>query len=220
MATACAPKLGLFLSVQHLTDYGRANISNMGRKFSAGLIVPFVAVALAVPVKADTNAQERRFLAELKAAGWTINDPSRAITQGRMVCGEGLEHHVPWQEMRTTLMGWGYSRLDASTLISKAVSVFCPKYDEVISEIEDDLGAGSANQDDLFVQQLKQQWGLSIDKGAALDMAAAGCQAPIAGLMLDAAQRVMQKRYPRYDLNTVARVMAAGVLTFCPERLP
>jgi len=67
-----------------------------------------------------------------------------------MVCGEGLDHHVSWQEMRSTLMRNGYSRLDASTLISKAISVFCPKYGKVITEIAHDsgnAGGGPTNAD-------------------------------------------------------------------------
>jgi hypothetical protein len=133
----------------------------MWRKLVIGLIAPLVAVALAVPAQADANAQEQQFLRALKAAGWTINDPSGAITQGHMVCGEGLAHHVPWQEMRTTLMSWGYSRSDASTLISKAVSVFCPKYSKVIAEIQNDSGnpgGGPTNGDGAeLVQEVRDR---------------------------------------------------------------
>ena len=52
--------------------------------------------------------------------------------------------------MRSTLVSWGYSRLDASTLISKAVSVFCPKYSKVVTEIANDsgnAGGGPTNAD-------------------------------------------------------------------------
>lgn len=81
-------------------------------------------------------------------------------------------------------------------------------------------GCGGSAQDDRFGQQLEQKWGISIDQGAAVQMAKAACKAPIAGTGLYKAQQDMQQRYPKYNLNTVARVMAAGVLEYCPERLP
>lgn len=81
-------------------------------------------------------------------------------------------------------------------------------------------GCGGSAQDDQFSQDLKQKWGISIDAGAASEMAKTACKAPMSGLGLFNAQQGMQQRYPDYDLNTVARVMAAGVLAYCPERLP
>lgn len=180
-----------------------------------------MAVALAVPVEADTNADDRQFLAELKAEGWTINSPRVAISQARMVCNEGLLHGVTWQEMRTTLIGYGFSKLDASTLISKAVKVYCPEYSEVVAEIKDDLGdPGTGNQEDLFINYLNQTWGISIDKDAAVDMARTACKAPRAGVGWYNALTAMKQRYPGYDVNTIGRVMAAANLAYCPDRLP
>lgn len=114
---------------------------SMGRKLFVGLIVPFVAVILGIPVKADTGTQDQQFLAELKAAGWSIPNPQLAISQAHMVCVEGFAHGVTWQEMRSTLVSsYGFSRLDASTLISKAVSVYCPKYSGAITGVGNDVG--------------------------------------------------------------------------------
>ena len=194
----------------------------MGRKLIIGVIAHLVAIALAVPVNADTDAQDQQLLGALKAAGWSIPNPSEVITLGNMVCNEGLAHGVTWQEMRSTLISsYGFSRLDASTLISKAVSVYCPKYTGALKGIGNDLGsAGSGgDQDDQFGQQLREKWGISIDRGAAVDMAKTACKAPLAGTGYANALQQMQQRYPKYDINTVARVMAAGILAYCPQRL-
>jgi hypothetical protein len=191
----------------------------MGRLFTGLVALLWSAVLTAIPAKADTDAQEQQFLAALKAEGWTFYDPSLVISQGHMVCGEGLDHNVSWQEMRTSLMGYGYSRLDASTLISKAVSVFCPEHGEVIKEIKNDLGgAAGGSRDDQFVQQLKRN-GISIDKDAAVDMAMTACQSPLAGFGWSNALREMQSRYPQFDIGTVGLVMSQGLLGYCPERL-
>jgi hypothetical protein len=81
-------------------------------------------------------------------------------------------------------------------------------------------GCGGTPQDNQFSQQLEQKWGISIDKRAAAEMAKAACKAPIAGIGLYNAQLAMQQRYPEYDLNTIGRVMSAGVLEYCPDKLP
>ena len=78
----------------------------------------------------------------------------------------------------------------------------------------------SSDQDSRFVQQLKQNQGISVDEDAAVDMAETACDAPTAGVGLYDAQQAMHQRYPEYDANTVAIVMAQGVLAYCPERLP
>jgi hypothetical protein len=129
---------------------GRAIMQTVGRNLFVGLTVPLVAVILSMPVKADTD-QDQQFLAALKAAGWAIPNPKLAISQANMVCNEGFYHGVTWQEMRSTLVSsYGLSKLDASTLISKAVSVYCPKYSEAIAGIENDVGkpaTGPTNAD-------------------------------------------------------------------------
>ena len=194
----------------------------MGRKLIIGVIAHLVAIAVAVPVKADTDAQDQQLLAALKAAGWNLPNPSEVITLGNMVCNEGLAHGVTWQEMRSTLISsYGFSRLDASTLISKAVAVYCPKYTGALKGIGDDLGkpASGGDQGDQFVQSLKEKWGISIGKGAAVEMAETACNSPLAGTGYANALQEMQQRYPKYDINTVARVMAAGILAYCPQRL-
>ncbi len=191
----------------------------MRRTLLIGLIGPLSALMFAAPAGAESE-QDRQFISALRSAGWTINSASTLISQGHMVCNEGLAHGVSWQEMRTTLMGYGYSKLDSSTLISRAVSVYCPERADAIAGLEDASGdAGVGDRDDLFVQQLKRNHNISIDKGAAVDIAKTGCDAPLAGIGLYNAQQRMQHRYPKYDMNTVAMVMAQGVLAYCPERL-
>jgi hypothetical protein len=72
-----------------------------------------------------------------------------------------------------------------------------------------DQGSLHANdQDDMFVEMLEQQHGITMDRDAAVDMAKAACQAPIAGVGLYNAQRELQQRYPDNSLNTVATVIA------------
>lgn len=127
------------------------SMRDTGRKLFVGLIAPLVAVVLAMPVKADTSAQDQQFLAALKAAGWAIPNPSFVIEQAHSVCAEGLAHHVTWQEIRAFLINSeGFSRLDASTLISQAVSVYCPKYSSAIAGVGADVGkpaGGPTNAD-------------------------------------------------------------------------
>lgn len=191
----------------------------MRRTLLITLIGPLSALMLAAPAGADSE-QDRQFISALRSAGWTINSASMLISQGHMVCNEGLAHGVSWQEMRSSLMGSGYSKLDSSTLISKAVSVYCPERADAIAGLETDSGgAGGGDRDDLFVQQLKRNQNISIDKGAAVDMAKTACDAPLAGVGLYNAWQRMQQRYPKYDLNTVAMVMSQGVLAYCPGRL-
>jgi hypothetical protein len=80
--------------------------------------------------------------------------------------------------------------------------------------------AHADDQDDMFVELLEQQYGITMDSDAAVDIASVACEAPIAGVGLYNTQRALQQRYPDNSLNTVATVMSAGVLAFCPERLP
>ena len=76
------------------------------------------------------------------------------------------------------------------------------------------------DRDGLFVESLKRNQRIAIDEDAAVDMARTACNAPTAGVGLYNAQQAMQQRYPQYDPNTVAMVMAQGVLAYCPGRLP
>lgn len=73
---------------------------------------------------------------------------------------------------------------------------------------------------DTFAEMLEQKYGIRMDGDAAVDIAKAACQAPIQGVGLYNVQQSLQQRYPDNSLNTVATVMSAGVLTYCPERLP
>ncbi len=136
-----------------------------------------------------------------------------------MVC-EGAYAHVTWQEMVSTLgSSYGYSRLDASTLIRKGVAAYCPEYNSAIAGI--DSGSSTSepgDQGDLFARQLNRM-GISIDKDTAVDLAKTACKSPLEGTGLYNAYKAMQQRYPQYDINTIARVMSQGIVAYCPNRL-
>lgn len=117
-------------------------------------------------------------------------------------------------------MSYGYSSLDASTLIRNAVSVYCPDRDDALTDIENGSnGSGAKDPGELFVEQLRRKQGISIDKDAAVDMAQTACKVPLAGVGLYNAWQAMQQRYPEYNINVVAAVMANGVVAYCPERM-
>jgi hypothetical protein len=80
--------------------------------------------------------------------------------------------------------------------------------------------AHADDQDDMFVKMLEQQYGITMDTDAAVDIASSGCEAPTTGVGLYQSQQALQQRYHDYSLNTIATVMSAGVLVYCPERLP
>ncbi|QFS90932.1 hypothetical protein FIV07_09235 [Mycobacterium sp. THAF192] len=72
----------------------------------------------------------------------------------------------------------------------------------------------------MFADTLEQHYGISMDTDTAVDIAQVACESPTAGVgFYNAAQR-LQQRYPDYSPNTISRVMAAGLLAYCPERLP
>lgn len=199
-------------------NWAYATIRDMGRKLFIGLLGSLLAVVLAAPASADSD-NDRQFLDALKAAGWTIRSPSLAIEHAHLVCNEGLRHGATLQDVRAMLIGYGYSRSDASTLIRQAVSTYCPKYEAAIAGVEQDLGGTSSlDQDELFVQQLNRN-GIPIDKGTAVDMAMTACTSPLAGVGLYNAMKKMQQRYPQYELGTVGRVMSQGILAYCSYRL-
>lgn len=75
-------------------------------------------------------------------------------------------------------------------------------------------------RDAMFADTLEQHYGISMDTDTAVDIAQVACESPTAGVgFYNAAQR-LQQRYPDYSPNTISRVMAAGLLAYCPERLP
>ena len=110
----------------------------MGRNLLFCILGPALAlcaVILAGPSQADISEKDRQFLTSLKSIRWEIYDPTVLISQGHMVCNEGLAHGVSWREMRGQLMNWGYSLFDASLLIANANFAYCPEYDEIDDEI-------------------------------------------------------------------------------------
>lgn len=114
----------------------------MGRKLLLGILGPVLALSafmLAAPSGADAE-EDYEFLNALQSIGWEIYDPAVLISQGHMVCNEGLAHGVSWREMREQLMNEGYSLFDASMLIANATFAYCPEYREIADEITaDDL---------------------------------------------------------------------------------
>ena len=64
---------------------------------------------------------------------------------------------------------------------------------------------------------LKQKYGITIDSDAAADIANTACQAPTSGVGYYNTEQALQQRYPNIN---VATVTGAGVLAYCPGRLP
>ncbi|QNJ91195.1 DUF732 domain-containing protein [Mycolicibacterium fluoranthenivorans] len=95
--------------------------------------VVLLSVVLAVPAQADKGEQDRQFLAALMSAGWTITSADVLVGKAHQICNEGFGHGVTRQEMQTTLISWGHSSRDASTLIDKSIGVYCPQYAAAIS---------------------------------------------------------------------------------------
>lgn len=122
-------------TVSRFLRHWHANMSFIGGRCLVGIAAMCAALVLSAPAYAD-NDQDRQFLSALTSAGWSINNASGLVTEGRMVCVEGLAHGVSWQEIRSVLMGKGYSALDSSTLISKAVSVYCPQRRAAIADMD------------------------------------------------------------------------------------
>lgn len=117
-----------------------ANVRIMTTNWLAAFAATYAAVLVCPPAQADTD-QDLQFLAALTSAGWSITNASGLVAEGRMVCVEGLGHGVSWQEIRSALMANGYSELDSSTLIAKAVSVYCPQRRAAIADMPTDAPA-------------------------------------------------------------------------------
>lgn len=104
-------------------------------------------------------------------------------------------------------------------VIAAAISVGCSRNGDAMDESPGG-SSRTADRDATFVKSLERNQGIIIDEDAAVAMAHGGCEAPMAGVGLYNAQRQLHDRYPEYDVNTVAMVMAQGVLMYCPEQLP
>ena len=108
-------------------------------KITMGTVAAFAAaIALAMPVHADTSEQDQQFLSALRSAGWTIGSASGLVTEGHMICNEGLAHGVSVQEIRANLLSKGYSPLDSATLIRESVSTYCAHRQDAIAGIGND----------------------------------------------------------------------------------
>lgn len=82
--------------------------------------------------------------------------------------------------------------------------------------------ARADGQDELFVQTLKQQYGITVDSDTAADIANVACESPSQGVGLYNAQQELAQRHPeinRSNPNAVGLAMGAAVLAYCPERL-
>lgn len=79
--------------------------------------------------------------------------------------------------------------------------------------------AHADEQADAFADLLQESYGITIKPEAADDIARTACDAPLSGVGLYEAQQEVLQRYPKNSLDLVARVMSAGVLAYCPERM-
>ena len=85
-------------------------------------------VGTAPPARADIDGNDQVFLAALKAAGLTYEDPDHAISAGKAVCNlvdggmPGVEIVKNLQELNPAFEGDGAAKFTAI-----AASAYCPK---------------------------------------------------------------------------------------------
>ena len=104
-------------------------------RVAAGLAIAVAAsIAAGIPAGADSY-DDQRFFRALDGMGFVLMDPPLLITQGRMICNEGLAHGVSWGEMHGQLLQWGYSHDSASILAIAAINTYCPQYRAVSAQI-------------------------------------------------------------------------------------
>lgn len=106
-------------------------------KPTAATIAAVALVVCAAPAGADS--QNQQFFRALDGLGFVITDPPLLISQGHMICNEGLAHGVSWGEMHGQLLQWGYSHNSASKLAIAAINTYCPQYSAVSSQISKNL---------------------------------------------------------------------------------
>lgn len=103
-------------------------------KFAAAAIAAAASLLVcAVPAGADPRDQQ--FFRNLDNLGFVITDPPLLISQGQMICNEGLAHGVSWGEMHGQLLQWGYSHDSASILAIAAIETYCPEYQSLADQI-------------------------------------------------------------------------------------
>lgn len=106
---------------------------------AAGLAIAVAAsIAAEVPAGADSY-NDQRFFRALDSMGFVLMDPPLLISQGRMICNEGLAHGVSWGEMHGQLLQWGYSHASASILAIAAIGTYCPQYSALSAQIAQNL---------------------------------------------------------------------------------
>ncbi|MGA7049979.1 MAG: DUF732 domain-containing protein [Mycobacterium sp.] len=85
-------------------------------------------IGTAAPAHADVDGNDQSFLAALKQAGLTYEDPERAITAGKEVCNlvdggmTGVEIVKNLQELNP-----GFEDNGAAQFTAIAASAYCPK---------------------------------------------------------------------------------------------
>jgi len=92
------------------------------------LVCVAAAIGAAAPAYADFDGSDQVFLAALKQAGLTYQDPERAVTVGRTVCNlvdegmTGVEIVKNLQELNP-----GFVENGAAQFTAIAASAYCPK---------------------------------------------------------------------------------------------
>ncbi|KUI15280.1 hypothetical protein AU193_18715 [Mycobacterium sp. GA-1285] len=91
----------------------------------------------AVPAGADN--QDQQFFRTLDSLGFVVSDPPLVVSQGHMICDEGLAHGVSWGEIHSQLLQWGYSHESASVIAIAAIETYCPAYQSVADQIAEGI---------------------------------------------------------------------------------
>ncbi|MFI5508965.1 DUF732 domain-containing protein [Mycobacterium sp. NPDC051804] len=106
----------------------------------------FAAVAIAATTAAVTWAapagaepEDQQYFRALDRLGFVITDPPLLISQGRMICNEGLAHNVSWGEMHGQMLNWGYSHDSASVIAVAAIETYCPEYQALANQIAEGI---------------------------------------------------------------------------------
>jgi hypothetical protein len=91
------------------------------------LIAPITTIGLAVPAHADAAEDDADFLAGLKQAGITYNNPERAVEIGRAVC-DHMNHDVTGADVVKSLRDAnpGLTLTTAAKFAVVGAGTYCP----------------------------------------------------------------------------------------------
>jgi hypothetical protein len=107
-------------------------------RFAAAAIAAASALVVC-PAPAGADPQDQQFFRALDRLGFVMTDPPLLISQGHMICNEGLAHGVSWGEMHGQMLNWGYTHDAASVLAIAAIETYCPEYQTLADQIAEGI---------------------------------------------------------------------------------